>query len=286
MIGLKHDYSARLVALAVALGLATAPLGRAWAGSPNPSAELSPSDGHFIVAPPEGDPQVEGPHALKIADSEHTDDADDESTELEAEPETPPAPTIDPPLDPPLDFGPRLVDTKRPNAGTGMIAIGSVSMVGSFAMAVTAMAGPGWFEVDRKRAVVIGASAIPLGLFSVAMLVHGSRASKKYRSWASRNQLNPPDTGTGMMVGGAVLAVGFAAPAVYTAQVAIERPGDAIRQWAPTALLGSLSLVGVGLLAGGMFRRSKFKTWERTGYVLPGTMAMKGGGGLSISGRF
>ncbi|WP_146658140.1 hypothetical protein [Enhygromyxa salina] len=272
--------SARFIALTVALGLGLAPIGRASAASPNPGAEGSPSDGHFIVVSPEPEPEP------GLGDAELLDPTD-ASAPIEVDPQTAPAPIFEAQTaDVTIDAGPRVVDSKRPHSGSGLIALGTLGVAGSLAMAVAGMAGPGWFEVDRKQALAIGLSSLPVGLFSATMLADGARANKKYRNWVSRNQLQPPNTGTGMMIGGAVAAVTFAVPTVITAQTVIRQSDQDIEEWIPTALLGSFSLAGVALLAGGMFRRSQFTIWERTGYLMPGTMALKGGGGLSISGRF
>jgi hypothetical protein len=285
VIGLKHHRSARLVALAIGLELGVAPSARAWAGPPI-DAEAADSSSSTLELEPL--PDVEGPQPLRIVAGESSDN---EALSLEPEPEPEQQSRIElaaaePALVSMLDAGPPIVDAKRPNSGVGLITLGSMGLVASIAMSVTALAGPGWFDVEREHAMITGGASIPLALVSTGMLVGGARANKRYRSWTSRNLLNPPRTGTGMLIGGAAMTVAFAVPTVYATQSLMNRSNVEIGGWMPTVMLGSLTLAGVVVIAGGMLRRSKFTTWERTGYIMPGTMAVKGGGGVSLSGRF
>jgi hypothetical protein len=118
------------------------------------------------------------------------------------------------------------------------------------------------------------------------MIAGGAKANKRYRSWVSRNHLSPPKTGTGMLIGGAAMTAGFGVSTVYLSQDLMNRSRTRIGEWVPVGMLSAGTLAGVVVIAGGMLRRSKFSTWERTGGVTPGTMALKGGGGLTLSGRF
>lgn len=269
MIGLKHHQSARLVALCVALGLGLVPQAHARAGSPVGAVPSSTpiedaSTDRFAPAPPE--PTIETNQTPVPPPT--IDDTVDDTTDI------------------PVDIGPRIVDHKRPISGTGLITMGSLGMAASLAMAITAMAGPGWLNVDRDDARIVGIVSLPLGLFSIGAISSGANVNKKYRSWATRNHLKPPKTGTGMLIGGAIMTAGFGLPTIITAQRMMDRTGAEIDDWIPTAMLGSLSVVGVAVITGGMFRRSKFTTWERAGYIMPGTMALEGGAGVALSGRF
>jgi hypothetical protein len=206
--------------------------------------------------------------------------AEPESIEFATEP---PPPTLEPEPEPPTSL--RMVDSKRPAAGTGLIALGSLGLVASAGLVMTAMAGPGWLDLDHREAVIAGGLSIPAALTGVAIIVSGHKAARRFREWSSRNDLSPPKSGNGLIVIGTVTTLGFAGTAAYASQLALTQPTRR-GNWAPTVIAGSATVVGMVLLTTGMLRRSKFATWERHAYALPGAMAFEHGGGVSVSGRF
>jgi hypothetical protein len=243
--------------------------------------------------PPEPEPNEPPEHALRLVASE-PEPAPIEFAEpppAEAAPPDaiavtvePPAPIVEP--TPYLPPGPVMVDSKRPGPGTGRIALGSVSMAASSVLAITALAGPGWLDLDRREAIIAGGVAVPLALAGFGMIVSGSKSARRYEDWASRNQLSPPESGNGMLVVGALMTVGFAGTAAYGAQWALTNPNPQRGNWAPAVVSGSASAIGMVLLGAGMLKRSKYASWERSAYVLPGPMALERGAGVAISGRF
>jgi hypothetical protein len=218
-------------------------------------------------------------HALRIVELEP--EAEPEPIEFVAEP---PAPTLEPAA-PPFE-SPRVVDSKRPAPGTGLIALGSMSLVASSGLMLTALAGPGWLDLDRRDAAIAGGLALPLVLGGVLMVVGGTKSARRFESWSSRNQLSPPESGNGFLVIGTATTLGFAGVAAYATQWALTKPVHQRGDWAPTVVAGSATVVGMLLLTAGMLRRSKFASWQQHAYALPGAMALERGGGVSLVGRF
>lgn len=56
--------------------------------------------------------------------------------------------------------------------------------------------------------------------------------------------------------------------------------------WVLVGFAGALTTVGVVVLCKGMFTRSKYAAWERSPHLQPGPLALRGGAGLSLAGRF
>lgn len=236
----------------------------------------------LVLSPPAFDPTpspVSTEHVLQIVEPDA--EAEPESIELAVEP---PPPTLEPEPTPPSTV--RTIDGKRPVPGTGALALGSMSLVASSGLIVAAMAGPGWFDLGRREAVAAGALAVPLALGGVAMVAVGHKNARRLRDWSSRNELSPPQTGNGLIVLGAFTTLGFAGTAAYATQWALTKSTHQTGDWAPTAIAGGATLVGMLLLTAGMLRRSKFASWEQHAYAMPGAMALEHGGGVSVAGRF
>jgi hypothetical protein len=206
--------------------------------------------------------------------------AEPESIELAVEP---PPPTLEP--EPALPPSLRMVDSKRPAAGTGLIALGSMGLVASAGLVMTAMAGPGWLDLGHREAAIAGGLSLPLAMSGVAIIIAGNKSTRRFKDWSSRNELSPPKSGNGLIVIGTFATLGFAGTAAYATQLALTQPTQR-GNWAPTAIAGSATVVGMVLLTAGMLRRSKFASWQQHAYALPGAMALEHGGGVSVSGRF
>lgn len=248
-------------------------------GPPIPDPTSEPSDHVLrIVEPaPEAEPEQAEPKQAEAAPEQ----VEPESIELAVEP---PPPTLEPEPAPPPSL--RMVDSKRPAAGTGLIALGSMGLIASSGLVITAMAGPGWLDLDRRDAAIAGGLAIPVALGSVAMIAAGTKSARRLRDWSSRNELSPPESGNGLIVIGVLTTLGFAGTAAYATQWALTQPTQQRGNWAPTAIAGSATVVGMLLLTAGMLERSKFASWEQHAYALPGAMALERGGGVSVVGRF
>lgn len=196
----------------------------------------------------------------------------------------PPAPVVEPaPYVPP---GPPTVDTKRPGPGTGRLALGSVSLAASSVLAITALAGPGWLELGRSDSIIAGGVAIPLAAAGFGLIASGNKAARRYDDWTSHNLLSPPHSGNGMLVVGALMTVGFASATAVGTQWALDAPQTRRGVWVPAVASGGATAIGMLLLTAGMLRRSKYASWERSAYVVPGPLALERGGGVGISGRF
>lgn len=156
----------------------------------------------------------------------------------------------------------------------------------SAAMVIGAMAGPGWADIRQRDAAIVGGLSLPVGLIGTTMVITGAKVNRRYNQWADRNQISPPRTGNGIIVGGAaVTVVGLAGLGVST-QRAITNPDRERSDWILVGISGAVSTIGIVVLVNGMLTRSKFVAWERAAYLTPGTMALRGGAGLSLSGRF
>jgi hypothetical protein len=252
----------------------------------------------LVLTPPAFDP-TSAPepteHVLRIVDSDSEarpeqaepglapapEQAEAESIEFAVEP---PAPALEPDATPPPSV--RMIDGKRPAAGTGRIALGSMGLAASAGLLITAMTGPGWMGLDRAEAGIAGGLSIPLALGGVALVVAGNKSAKRLRDWSSRNELSPPETGNGLIVLGTFTTLGFAGTAAYATQWALTKPNPQRVDWVPTVAAGGATLVGMLLLTAGMLRRSKFSSWEQHAYAMPGAMALEHGGGVSVAGRF
>jgi hypothetical protein len=232
----------------------------------------------LMLGPPTLAPTPEpNDHALRIVGPE----AEPEPIEFAVEP---PPPRLEPvPAPPP---SPPMIDSKRPAPGTGLLALGSMTLVASSGLIATAMAGPGWLDLDRREAAIAGGLAIPLALSGVLMVVGGTKSMRRFQDWSSRNQLSPPESGNGLIVIGASTTLAFAGAAAFATQWALTKPNHERGDWAPTVVAGSATLVGALLLTAGMLRRSKFASWQQHAYAMPGAMALEHGGGVSVAGRF
>lgn len=224
------------------------------------------------------EPQPEQP-APEAAEAEPIELAEAEPIEFATEP---PPPTLEPSPPPSI----RGIDSKRPAPGTGLLALGSMGVVVGSGLIVTAMAGPGWFDLSRRNAVIAGGLAVPIAVGSAVMLAVGSKSTRRFRDWSSRNKLTPPETGNGLIMLGTFMTLGFAGTTAYATQWALTQPTQQRSDWAPTALAGGATVAGMLLLTAGMLRRSKFASWEQHAYAMPGAMALEHGGGVSVSGRF
>jgi hypothetical protein len=253
----------------------------------------------LVLSPPALDPApapAPTEQVLRIVEPEASaeptpESPEPEQTEPEAtEPEAielavePPSPTLEPEPAPPSSI--RMIDGKRPAPGTGLIALGSMGLIASAGLISTALAGPGWLDLERRDAAIAGGLSIPLALGSVALVAAGHSSTRRLENWSSNNQLSPPETGNGLLVIGAFTTLGFAGTAAYATQWALTQPNEQRSNWIPTAVAGGATLVGMVLLGAGMLRRSKFAMWERQAYALPGPMALEHGGGVSVAGRF
>jgi hypothetical protein len=161
-----------------------------------------------------------------------------------------------------------------------------LGLVASAGLISTALAGPGWLDLERRDAAIVGGLSIPLAMGSVAIVAAGDKSRRRFQDWSSRNQLSPPKTGNGLIVVGAFSTLGFAGTAAYASQWALTKPNQQRVDWIPTAVAGGATLVGMLLVTAGMLERSKFTSWERHAYALPGAMALEHGGGVSVAGRF
>lgn len=174
---------------------------------------------------------------------------------------------------------------RRPRSGNGLMAMGGLTLAGSSLMTMTAIGGPGWLGWDRRTAALVGAGSIPVALVGLGMVLGGSKSHRRYAAWQRRNGLSAPSPGSGLLVAGtSVTLVGVGAMA-FGAQRALEDRGSARDEWALVGVAGVGTVVGVLLFAGGVTTRSKFLRWERR-TLAPGPMALRGGGGLTLTGRF
>lgn len=271
----------------LALSLGLAPIDRALASQPEtpvdsqPDAESTTSG--FAVAPPAPEPAPEG-QALRILPEQPI------AEQPITEPITfadPPAPVVEPqPEAPPPTPTIRTVDSRRPRPGTGLIALGALGMGLSASMVIGAMAGPGWADVGQREAAIVGGLSLPVGLIGTTMVITGAQVNRRYTQWADRNAVYPPRTGNGLIVAGASVTIaGLAALGVST-QRAITNVSPDRGDWALVGISGAVATMGMVVLVNGMLTRSKFVAWERAAYLQPGTMALRGGAGLSFSGRF
>ncbi|HLT36513.1 MAG TPA: hypothetical protein VK034_09505, partial [Enhygromyxa sp.] len=242
---LRKASSPIAVTLTLALGLV--PLDRAHASEPG-FAEPPPPQ-------PEGVDESSGQPLRIVADEPPAP-----ALELEPAPAYQPAPEI------------RTVDSPRPRPGTGLIALGAIGMGASAAMMITGLAGPGWANLERQQAAIIGGMSLPIGLASMAMVVGGSRVNRKYQSWADRNAITPPSPGNGILVGGAVVTALGVAGLGGGIQLAITDPTPSRSNWALVAGAGAVTAIGLAVLCSGMITRSKFAAWERKAQLVPGTM--------------
>lgn len=251
--------------VAAALTLSLAPLARAFAGEPTPTG--------FAEPPPTPEPEELPSEALRIV-------AEEPITLAE-----PPAPVIEPP--PVIEPTPmtRSVDARRPLVGTGLIVFGAIGMGTSALMMITAMAGPGWVDLDKREAAIVGGLALPVGLASMGLVLGGTRANNKYVRWAERNRLAPPSPGNGLLVGGAAMTLAGTVGIGGGVQLAITDPTPSRGNWAIVGVSGVITLLGLVITTNGMIARSRFAVWERNN-LQPGTMALRGGAGLTLSGRF
>lgn len=255
------------LAAVLALTFCLAPIKPALAGEPEASTS------GFAEPPPELEPApLEDPQSepLRIV-------AEDPITVAE-----PPAPVIEPAPAPTI----ASVDSRRPRPGTGLIALGALSMGASAALVITALAGPGWADLSRRDAAILGGLSLPSGMAGAALVGVGVKANRRYANWADRNSLTPPATGNGILISGAAVTIaGLGATAVAT-QRAITDSSPSRADWALVGVSGVIAAVGLVVLCNGMLTRSKFAAWERAAYLQPGTMALRGGAGLSLSGKF
>jgi hypothetical protein len=233
----------------------------------------------LMLSPPTLDPTTEfDEHALRIVELE----PEKEPAPIELAVELPP-PALEPA---PAPMSPHVVDSKRPAPGTGLIALGSLGLVASSGLILTALAGPGWLDLDRRDAAIAGGLSIPLAIGGVLMVVGGTKSARRFSDWSSRNQLSPPESGNGFLVIGAATTLGFAGAAAFASQWALTKPVHQRGDWAPTVVAGSATVIGMLLLTTGMLRRSQFASWQQHAYALPGAMALERGGGVSLVGRF
>jgi hypothetical protein len=249
----------------------------------DPTAAPEPSENVLRIVEPEADdePALAPEAEPETQPSPASEPSDAEPIELAVEP---PAPTLEPEPAPLASV--RMIDSKRPAPGTGLIALGSMGLVASSGLIVTALAGPGWLGLDRQHAAIAGGLSIPLAMTGVALVAVGDKSARRFRNWSSNNQLSPPESGNGLLVIGAFTTLGFAGTAAYASQWALTKPNPQRVDWIPTAVAGGATLVGMLLLTTGMLKRSKFASWERQAYALPGAMALEHGGGVSVAGRF
>lgn len=263
MFGLLRNPSSPIAA-ALALCIGLAPLDRAHASEP-PAG--------FAEAPPEPE-HVEEPsgEALRIV-------ADEPITFAE-----PPAPTIEP--EPTPAPAVRVVDSRRPMVGTGLIVLGALGMSASTVMIIAGMTGPGWADLSRRDSAIIGGLSLPVGLASLGMVLGGSQANNKYQQWGERNGVTPPRPGNGVLVGGAAVTMLGVAGIGGGIQLALTDDTPSRGNWAVVGASGAITAIGLVILANGMITRSKFAAWERGAALQPGTMALRGGAGLTLSGRF
>jgi hypothetical protein len=266
-----HDLNRTNRSVLLGFGLVLSPPAFDPAPAPEPTEHVlrlvEPDSESEIEAEPQPNPNLEQPEAEPI--------------EFAVEP---PPPTLEP--DPAAPPTVRTIDSKRPAAGTGLLALGGMGVAASSGLLITAMVGPGWLDLDRRDAAIAGGLALPLALGSVAMIAVGQTSKRRLRDWSSRNELSPPETGNALIVIGALTTLAFAGTAAYASQWALTQPSQQISDWAPAAAAGGASLVGMVLLTAGMLKRSKFASWEQHAYAMPGAMAIEHGGGVSVAGRF
>ena len=256
------------------VALTVAPLGQVRAATPQPSANSDESTQRFVEPPPEPEPRSDEAQPLRIVSDEPAPITlvEPPAPELAVAPE--PAPAL------------RIVDSRRPMPGSGLIALGAVGLGASAIMVITALAGPGWGDLEKRDAAIVGGLSLPVTLASMGMVIGGTKAHRKYDSWAERNSVSPPAPGNGIIVGGAAVTLAGVVGIGAGTQFAITDPTPSRGNWAIVAASGAITAVGLAILANGMVTRSKFAAWERGAYLTPGTMALKGGAGLSLSGRF
>lgn len=269
MIGLLRNASSP-VAAALALTLAIAPIDRALASGPEPT--------EFAEPPPAAEPAADDPSGqpLRIVDEQPISFAEPPAPVVEPEPA--PAPTPAPTI--------RTVDSRRPMVGTGLIVFGALGIGASAVMMISGLAGPGWADLSRRDGAILGGLSLPIGLASMGMVVGGSRANQEYRRWAERNSVTPPSSGNGILVGGAAMTTLGVAGIGGGIQLAITDPTPSRSNWAIVGVSGVVTALGLVVLSTGMITRSKYAAWERTASLQPGPMALRGGAGLSLSGRF
>ncbi|MFO7564755.1 MAG: hypothetical protein R6X02_19075 [Enhygromyxa sp.] len=254
------------VAATLALSLALAP-DRALAGEPQ-----APARGfEFAEPPPEASPGEE---------------PSDRALRIRADEPIAPTPTLTEPPVPPAPPPVRYVDSRRPLPGTGLIVLGAFGMGASGVMMITAMTGPGWIDLDRRRAAIIGGLSLPVGLASMGMVLGGSRANDRYVKWAKRNAITPPRSGNGVVVVGAAVTMIGVAGIAGGVQTAVTDPTPSRGNWAVVGISGGITAFGLAILGSGLNLRSKFAAWERGAALQPGMMTLRGGGGLTLSGRF
>jgi hypothetical protein len=238
-----------------------------WAVTLALSLSLAPID-RALASPPETPP--EGP--LRIVTEEPITFSE------------PPAPVIEP--EPAPTSSVPAVDSRRPMAGTGLIAFGALSMGVSAALVISALAGPGWADLSKRDAAILGGLSLPVGLAGTAMVAAGHKTNRRYNQWVERNMVSPPPIGNAALVAGASVTLAGVAGLGVATQLAITDPNPSRGDWALVGVSGAITGVGLLVLCNGMLARSKFAQWERAAYLQPGTMALRGGAGLSISGRF
>lgn len=294
MTGLSKTLSSS-IALTLSLATALAPVARAEAAPPLPvdverddATQVEAEGGEFAPAPVEHDEaEQEGGQALRIVAEDPSAQAQPEGPGLElAEPSPePPAPTAVAPTPSPTPTPRPAWTGKRPMPGTGLIAFGAMGLGASSMMLIAALAGPGWGDMSKRRAAILGGAALPTALASGGMLGAGIKSHGKFEKWERQNSLSAPEPGNGFIVVGAGLSVGGALATGFATQEVLERRSPSRGAWVPVGFSAALAVVGLLTLGSGMAMHSKFKTWERN-KLMPGTMAMRGGGGLTIAGRF
>ena len=200
----------------------------------------------------------------------------------------PPAPVaeLEPPSEPVPSVQVRAIDGPRPMVGTGLLAVGGLAMGVSGVLVVTALAGPGWADLDQRDAAILAGVSVPFALAGIGMVVTGAKTQRKFRRWAERNQLSPPKPGNGAIVAGTAISITGIAGVAAGTQAAVTEAGPSRGQWVAVGLSAGLTAIGVTVVVAGMLDRSKFAAWERGAQLSPAPLAWRGGGGLGLAGRF
>lgn len=165
--------------------------------------------------------------------------------------------------------------------------MGGIVLLGfGFTSLFTALEG-----LDRKdsesnpRALTFNLAAV--GLISVGtasvLLISGSLARRDFDRWRADTGAVVRKNGTGLITGGALLMAVGSASLVYAGLVARVEPDVIV----PVLItLGAAEVAaGIGLLSGGLVRRSRHRAWQSS-TSMPTLVPLPRGAGLGLVGRF
>jgi hypothetical protein len=199
---------------------------------------------------------------------------DEPTPEVETvEPEPPPVEPEPPPPEPPPAIAPpklELPPPPPPPTGAGRL------VGGSFAIALGLGAAAAMIvETSRENGnpQFAAATFIPIGLTSIGvgtyLMVRGAKARGNYNEWRAFTQREALPSGDGLIVAGTMTTLIGGVTLVAAAVQAGRDPNAFTRPLTPSlfAIGGTGLALGVGTLAWGLLRRSKYINWRQATFL-------------------